>query len=304
MIIGIDHGYGFIKTAHTEFVTGIAYFDDKPATQNNCILYNGKYCVVGGTRQPVMIDKTENDNYYIMTLAAIAKEMELIKTTKAKVTLCAGLPLQYFSTQQKKFAEYLKKNKTVKFQFEDKNYGIEIEKVMLFPQGLAAVSSLSSVDFNGTVYLIDIGSNTIEIVPLVNGEPNMNELNTLALAGVIKAYKMVNKAIAPIYNIELSETQIMDVILDRKSTLPDAARNIVENALKEYSKLIVDSLLEHQISIQLSKCVFIGGGATVIKKYSNLTSLPNINFVDEIHANAIGYEKLGKQMTKGKQVSK
>lgn len=301
MIIGVDHGYGLIKTAHTNFVAGIMEYADKPATQKNCIFYNGKYYVVGGTRQSVMTDKTANDNYYIMTLAAIAKEMELLKISKAKVTLCAGLPLQYFSLQQRKFAEYLKKHKQVKFSFEEKDYIVEIEKVLLFPQGLATVSILDKIDFTGTVYLIDIGSNTIDIVPLVDGQPNLNELNTLALSGVIKAYKMVNKAIAPVYNIQLAETQIMDIILGNKSSLPKEAKNIVEKALKEYAKSIIDGLLENQISIQLSNCVFIGGGSTVLKKYSELSKQSNIFFVDDIHANAIGYETMGKMMMKGKK---
>ena len=301
MVVGVDHGFGLIKTAHTEFVAGIVSYDDKPPRTNNCVFYNGKYYVVGGTRQAVMVDKTENDNYYIMTLAAIAKEMALIKTTKAKIVLCAGLPLQYFTVQQKKFMDYLKRNKTVKFQFEEKDYSIEIERVFLFPQGLASVSTLKDIDFSGTVYLIDVGSNTIEIVPLVNGEPNMNELNTLALAGVIKAYKMVNKDISPIYNIELPESEIVDVILDRKSNLPNEAKEVVENALRGYTSSVIDSLLENRISIKLSKCVFIGGGASVIRKYSDVSGQSNIVIVEDIHANAIGYETMGKLLMKGKK---
>ena len=43
IIIGIDHGYGNIKTAHCCFKTGVAAYDKEPTFKNNLLIYEGKY---------------------------------------------------------------------------------------------------------------------------------------------------------------------------------------------------------------------------------------------------------------------
>ncbi len=42
-IIGIDHGYGNIKTANTVTPTGVQIFDIAPTFEGNVLLYEGKY---------------------------------------------------------------------------------------------------------------------------------------------------------------------------------------------------------------------------------------------------------------------
>ena len=36
-VIGIDHGYGNIKTAHSCFKTGVAVYDKEPTFKNNLL---------------------------------------------------------------------------------------------------------------------------------------------------------------------------------------------------------------------------------------------------------------------------
>ena len=43
IIIGIDHGYGNIKTAHCCFKTGVAAYDKEPTFKSNLLIYEGKY---------------------------------------------------------------------------------------------------------------------------------------------------------------------------------------------------------------------------------------------------------------------
>ena len=48
----------------------------------------------GTGRQPLLRTKTENEQYYLLTLAAIAQEIRFRKAPrKAEVVLAAGLPL-------------------------------------------------------------------------------------------------------------------------------------------------------------------------------------------------------------------
>ena len=77
MIIGIDHGYGCIKTANCVFTTGITEYEKEPYTSKNVIKYDGKYYVCGSGRQALIRDKTQDDSYYILTLCALAKEFNI-----------------------------------------------------------------------------------------------------------------------------------------------------------------------------------------------------------------------------------
>lgn len=39
IVIGIDHGYGNIKTAHTCFKAGVAVYDKEPTFKSNMPMY-------------------------------------------------------------------------------------------------------------------------------------------------------------------------------------------------------------------------------------------------------------------------
>ena len=73
MNIGIDHGYYAIKTRHFSFPAGITAYSHEPYTLQNTLEYGGKFFVCGTGRQPILRNKMENENYYLLTLAAIAK---------------------------------------------------------------------------------------------------------------------------------------------------------------------------------------------------------------------------------------
>lgn len=47
IIIGVDHGYAAMKTAHFSFHTGLVAYEHEPYTLNNVLEYGGEYYVVG-----------------------------------------------------------------------------------------------------------------------------------------------------------------------------------------------------------------------------------------------------------------
>ena len=73
MIVGVDHGYAAMKTAHFSFPSGLVAYEHEPYTQKDVLEYEGRYYVVGSGRQPLQKDKTQTMDYYLLTLAAIAK---------------------------------------------------------------------------------------------------------------------------------------------------------------------------------------------------------------------------------------
>ena len=62
-IIGVDHGYAAMKTAHFSFHTGLVAHEHEPYTLSNVLEYGGKYYVVGSGRQPLQKYKTQTEDY-------------------------------------------------------------------------------------------------------------------------------------------------------------------------------------------------------------------------------------------------
>lgn len=139
-IIGIDHGWSNMKTATQVFTTGVKEITTEPAFFDNVVEFGGVYYKVGGKRLEVRDCKVENDNFYILTLAALAKELCRRGKKEADVLISAGLPLTRFGAEKQEFISYLSRNKEVTFRFEKKKYKARIARVSVFPQCYAAVS--------------------------------------------------------------------------------------------------------------------------------------------------------------------
>ena len=129
IIIGIDHGYYAIKTAHCSFPAGLtSYGEHEPYTRQGLLEFGGCFFVCGSGRQPIQRDKTVNDNYYLLTLAAIANEIQQRGLPpECSVRIAAGLPLTSFGRDKPKFKDYLLRSKQpVNFRFEGVEYRITI----------------------------------------------------------------------------------------------------------------------------------------------------------------------------------
>lgn len=185
--IGVDHGYAAMKTAHCSFPSGLAEYEHEPYTQKNVLCYDGKYYVVGSGRQPLQQDKTVDENYYLLTLAAIAKEIAYRNApTATSVILAAGLPLTSFGREKKAFRAYLlRESKTVSFSYEGISYETSVQDVKLFPQGYAAILQHSDLLNEPSVILADIGGWTVDIMRLDNRIPNAASCRSLEL-GMIR----------------------------------------------------------------------------------------------------------------------
>ena len=140
IIIGIDHGYGNCKTRNCCFRSGVASYDKEPTFKENLLVYNGRYYLVGEEHKEFLSDKMADNDYYILTLAAIAKELNIRHITSAKVHIAAGLPLTWVSEQKETFRAYLMQNETAEFIFRNISCHIEITGVDIFPQGFSAVA--------------------------------------------------------------------------------------------------------------------------------------------------------------------
>ena len=114
-IIGIDNGYGNIKTANCCFPAGLTAHDAEPVFKDDLLVYDGRYYLIGTGHKEFKADKTGDDDYYILTLAAIARELNVYGLTDATVYLAVGLPLTWVSRQRADFKAYLMRNRELAF---------------------------------------------------------------------------------------------------------------------------------------------------------------------------------------------
>ena len=75
VVIGIDHGFGNIKTAHSCFKTGVTAYDQEPTFKSNLLVYDSRYYIIGDDHKEFTADKSQDQDYYILTLAAVAVEL-------------------------------------------------------------------------------------------------------------------------------------------------------------------------------------------------------------------------------------
>ena len=173
IIIGIDHGYYAINTAHCSFPAGLtSYGEHEPYTRQGLLEFGGCFFVCGSGRQPIQRDKTVNDNYYLLTLAAIAKEIQQRGLPpECSVRIAAGLPLTSFGRDKPKFKDYLlRSNQPVNFKFEGVEYSITIEEVAIFPQGYAALMTETGLlQDEPSMLLMDLGGWTVDLMRIVQG---------------------------------------------------------------------------------------------------------------------------------------
>ena len=66
IVIGVDHGYAAMKTAHFSFPSGLVPYEHEPYTQKDVLEYGGRYYVAGSGRQPLQKDKTQTEDYYLL----------------------------------------------------------------------------------------------------------------------------------------------------------------------------------------------------------------------------------------------
>ena len=143
MIISVDHGNKSIKTPRLLFTSGLIESDTRPGIKTDCIFWNGKYYTLTEKRISYLRDKTEDDRFYVLTLFAIAKELELDgimePDEELDITLLVGLPPAHYGQLYSRFEQYfLRKREVVDFEYNGRYYSIRITKVVSYTQALAA----------------------------------------------------------------------------------------------------------------------------------------------------------------------
>lgn len=306
-IIGVDHGFGYVKTKTAIFAAGVARFENEPPFMQKTLKYNGAYYTVGGQPDGLASGKTSNEEYYVLTLAAIAEELKNRKMPVANVHLAAGLPLTTFGKEKSEFEQYLLQDKrqVISFEYEMKKYQIRIEKVSLYPQGYAAIAPMLS-SINGSCYIVDIGTGTTDILFIGSDKiPDMKRARTIPQHGISTCISAVNEQISREFGVEFASQEIIDMIRGKDVVTNKKAKEVCNSAISDFAAVTLDILRQNKVNYMLTPTYIIGGGATLLEKHVGNLKIDDtcIKYLQDIRLNAIGYEMLAECSSKKEDVS-
>ena len=186
--------------------------------------------------------KVEDDSFYLLTLAAVAKELKKRGLSDAKVFLAVGLPLTRFGAERNNFIKYLTKNKRVDFRYENEAYHIEIDDVAVFPQCYAAVVDKIPTMAKKTL-VVDIGSWTIDIMPVINKSPDESKCVTVP-RGLITCMRSINEQCVRQLNGEVDETEIQNIMRYGRSDIDDEYLAIIKAEIEDFVEKVYNSIRE------------------------------------------------------------
>lgn len=288
-IIGIDHGYGNIKTANCCFKTGITAYDSEPLFTGDMLTYDGKYYLIGEGHKEFIPDKIRDEDYYLLTLVAIAKELKAENLTEANIIIAAGLPLTWTSGQKKEFAAYLTRNKEVYYNYKKTDYHIIIEDARIYPQGYAAIADFATT-MTGVNLVADIGNGTMNVLYMINGKPQSGKMYTEKY-GTYQCMLAVREAFMQKTQREINDAIIDEVLCTGTANIAPIDLKIIRSIAMEYVKDIFRILREHGYDENTMTLYITGGGGCLVKNFCKFNA-DRVKFVDDICAAAKGYEYL------------
>jgi plasmid segregation protein ParM len=298
IIIGVDHGYGNIKTANHIFKAGIVGYDHEPLFTGDMLVYGGRYYVIGEGHKEFVQKKQSDEDYYLLTLAGIAMELADEGLTEADVMIAAGLPLTWTSGQKEAFAAYLTRNAEVSFTFRKVDYHIRILGARIYPQGYAAVAEYAP-SMKGVNVIADIGNGTMNTLFIIDGRPQIGRMFTEKF-GTHQCTLAIREAYMREYGTELDEATTESILITGMANIPKDRLKLVRTVAEEYVGGIFRRLREHEYDEQAMTLYVTGGGGCLVKNFYR-TKGSRVRFIDDIRAAAKGYEYLAELQMKAER---
>ena len=304
MLIAIDHGNKQMKTIHSRpFVSGLVESIARPFG-SDILEYQGKFYTLSNQRIPYKRNKTEDDRFFILTLFGIAEELHLKERYGEEVvhvSLAVGLPPAHYGAQNQSFIRYFSNRGIVNFQYRDNPYTIYIEDVRCYPQAFAAaVTMMDRLLDKPRVLIVDIGGFTADYLMMRSGRADLSICDSLE-NGVILLYNRIRTKANSEFDILLEETDIDGILKDGESTYAPEVSSLVEKLAQDFVNDLANSLRERMLDLMSGIVVFVGGGAILLRRQIEASGkVGNALFVEDINANAKGYEFLYKMETTGR----
>ena len=279
LILSVDTGNKMIKTENLEFHSGLDILDQMPGEKEEVIQYEGKYYLVSNDRIAYMEDKTEDNRYFILTLIAIAKELERLKQQEAEplipnglieIELLVGLPPVHYGKLRSAFKQYFfRDGQMIDFTYMGIPYKIAFSNVKVYIQAYAAYVLLAGkqrLSAYPKVLLIDIGGITVDYMVLRLGSIDWNLVDSLE-EGVVRFYRKVKAGVRKKYSILLEESDIDNIILKKETPYEKELIERVNEIAREYVTELLGIFRELGSDFRTTFTVFAGGGSILLSEF-------------------------------------
>ena len=296
IVIGVDHGYAHIKTAHAIFKSGVTTYDKEPTFKSDMLIFEDRYYIIGDEHKEFTAVKMTDPDYYILTLAAVARELNIRGMTEANVFLAVGLPLTWVSEQKDAFKAYLLRNKEESYSFRGKDYRVTFAGAAVFPQGFSAVADRLR-EFKGVNMLCDIGNGTMNIVYINNGKPVASKCFTEKY-GTQQCMIAVREKLMQRFGVAVDDTVIETVLRFGEADIGEQYLDAIRESASEYVAGIMRRLREHEYNPELMKLYVAGGGSCLIKNFAEYDPA-RVTINGDICATARGYELMAQKTLGG-----
>ena len=293
VIIAIDHGYGNIKTSNFCFPANVTPINGGLCFTDDILIYDGATYAIGMGHKEFRADKIMDQDYYLLTLAAIGKELDRRGMTKATIVIAAGLPLTWGIGQKETFQKYLMQNAHVDFIYKGIEYHVDVQEAMIFNQGIAAVANLINKSFRGTNMLVDIGNGTMNVM-------NINEKTAIlescftekygTYQCVIRAREMLQRKFGSLP----TDAQIEKYLRSMNADIGEKYKAVIQETARQYVAEIFRRLREHEYNPDLMRLWVIGGGGCLVKNFG-VYEADRVIFIEDLRANAKGYERMARR---------
>jgi plasmid segregation protein ParM len=232
-----------------------------------------------------------------LTLAAVARELNIRKLTAASVHLAAGLPLTWVSEQKESFRAYLLQNDSADFTFRGVDYHVEFAGADIFPQGFSAVADRLR-EFKGINMLCDIGNGTMNVMYINECRPSSQKCFTEKF-GTYQCMLAVRENLMKQFGVSVDETVLDRVIRFGTADISERYLTAIRATAAEYAAGIFRRLREHEYDSELMRLFVVGGGGCIIKNFADYAQ-DRVIINDDICATAKGYELLAEQKLRKK----
>ncbi len=291
IVIGIDHGFGIIKTVNKQFNTSVAeYTSEPPIKTEHVVKMDGTYYVCGGERTALRKNKTADDTYWHLTLAAVGAEIIArgLRHTN-NIVLAVGLPLTQFGREKKDFEKYLDRGQ-VNFAYGNNRMNITIDDVRVYPQGYSAVADqMRELKQQPYVHVIDIGSWTVDAITISKARADLRTARSME-KGVIRCINEIVEQVQRSTGKRLAQKQVESLLWKEDIVLPDDVKEECLRYTDIYLNDLIGSLNEADFDLASAPVIFMGGGAWLMKNYYNQKNFLQARYIEDIACNAKGYE--------------
>ena len=295
LVIGTDHGNKQMKSTNCPpFISGLKESRTKPFGKD-ILEYQGKYYILSNQRIPYKRDKTEDEKFFILTLFAIARELEFRNAFTKNILpigLGAGLPPAHYGSLYKSFEDYFKRG-MITFTYNGKEQSIYLNDVKCYPQAYAAAITIINelIEYN-KVLIVDIGGFTVDYMLMRDGKTELSVCDSLE-KGIITLYNQISERINAEYDFLLDEADIDAVLEGKKTVYTTEVISLIFAITEDFVEDLFNKLREKHLDLKSGVVVFVGGGGIRLKKVIEASGkIGKSFFVEDINANAKGYELL------------